>query len=234
MKTRRSFIQNGSLATVALLTIKPFQSFSNTVKKITGYTLKNKKVILLHSGTQKKHFQYNIEKINKIQNNTANVLLVENGNTKMPLQFDVLTNFDKIANKSFNIVFKGDIKIGVVKAFAGQKNALINTNKIASHLKEIEKCHLVICISALGFKNKVAIDDIKLAQRSNNIDIIIGNNLANYTTYPFIAQNNAKQEVIIQASTNNDFGLSNIEIEFDELHTKKSIAINNLLTRIIG
>ncbi|MBL0145736.1 MAG: hypothetical protein IPP48_08220 [Chitinophagaceae bacterium] len=137
-----------------------------------------------------------------------------------------------LTNESYRIVYKGDIKVGVIKALAGEKNTVQRINTLSAYLKKEKDCQLVVCLSQLGFKNKVVLDDIKLAQQSTNVDVIIGGHLSNFSAYPFVAQNTNKAEVIIQSATDNGFALGNIEIEFDNTLAKKSIAINNLLTRI--
>jgi 5'-nucleotidase len=132
----------------------------------------------------------------------------------------------------FTIINKGGLKIGVIKVVASEKKVVTKINTLAKNLRTEHMCNLVVCLSHLGFKNKVVTDDIKLAQQSSHIDIVLSSNLANFSSYPYIAQNRNKEEVIIQSALDNGFGLSNIEIEFDELHTKKLIAFNNLLTRV--
>jgi 5'-nucleotidase len=47
-------------------------------------------------------------------------------------------------------------------------------NETAFELKTKHKCDLVICLSHLGLENKQQADDIKLAQSSSDIDIILG------------------------------------------------------------
>ncbi len=86
---------------------------------------------------------------------------------------------------------------------------------------------------ALGFKNKKGLDDRTLAERSTHIDIIIGNHAKNHSPFPVVARNREREEVIIHSAADNGFGLGNIEVEFDErTSAKRSLAINNLLTRL--
>lgn len=92
---------------------------------------------------------------------------------------------------------------------------------------------MVVCFSALGYKKQGGTDDLTLAEKSSHIDFIIGNHATNHNPFPVVARNSNRCEVIIHHAANNGFGLGNIEVEFDEnTNSKRSIGINNLLTRL--
>ena len=90
--------------------------------------------------------------------------------------------------------------IVIMKAIRGLiyfKDACIALNSIAGFLEEKWKCNLVICLSQLGFKNKGSMDDITLAGRSENIDVIPGGHSHTYMSTPYIVLNKQNREVII-------------------------------------
>ena len=67
-------------------------------------------------------------------------------------------------------------------------------------LKQNEKCDLVICLSHLGFKYKDEPDkvcDITLAQKTKDIDLIIGGHTHTFLDKPVIEKNLNGKEVII-------------------------------------
>jgi hypothetical protein len=238
MKSRRNFIQKGSFATLALIAAKPFNSIANTSFASTGISLQDNKIALVHNANTKKYQQLISKKITQLKSNANNMVLLQTGKSNDTYAFvgnDVAVQSElttALTNDSYKIIYKGDIKIAIVKANAGEKNTVQRINALSSYLKKEKNCHIVVCLSQLGFKNKVVLDDIKLAQQSSNLDVIIGSNPANFSANSFVAQNNSKEEVIIQSAIDNGFALGNIEIEFDDRQNKKNIAINNLLTRL--
>jgi 5'-nucleotidase len=89
----------------------------------------------------------------------------------------------------YRILNKGGLKIGILgvgielkglvpdKSFEGiiYNDPVANANRIAKELKKDKKCDLIICLSHLGYKyGGDKISDVKLAEQSENIDLIIG------------------------------------------------------------
>jgi 5'-nucleotidase len=71
---------------------------------------------------------------------------------------------------------------------------------ITKKLKEEEKCDLIICLSHLGFNNKNEPEkpsDVKLAQETKDIDIIIGGHSHTFLDKPVIYKNSAGKNVVI-------------------------------------
>lgn len=59
------------------------------------------------------------------------------------------------------------------------------THDIVKQLRQREKCHLVICLSHLGYKyNSNKIDDQKLAQQVSGIDLILGGHTHTFMNEP--------------------------------------------------
>ncbi|PVX49894.1 5'-nucleotidase [Balneicella halophila] len=61
---------------------------------------------------------------------------------------------------------------------------VIVTNRVAKHLKEVEKCDLVICLSHIGYSyDNSRISDVTLVKQIQNVDIILGGH-----THTFLEQ----------------------------------------------
>ena len=242
MNTRRKFLLQGSMATTALLIADPFKSLANALSPVTGYSMNDHKIVLIHTGNSNESIQHQtIKEVNLLKRNTGNLVHIHTGglneaNSKQ-MKYDVcmepaLTDAISLNDYDYSIIYKGNIKIGIVKVAAGGKEILEKINTISAHLKNEKNCQLVVCLSQLGYKNKTAVDDIQLANSSTCIDVIISGHPQNFSANTVIAQNSNKGEVIIHTSSGNGFALGNIEIGFDKKFNKNYIAINNLLTRI--
>ena len=112
----------------------------------------------------------------------------------------------------YKVFKKGSIKIGVFgigielnglvpKSLYGNTiyhDPIRKSNHYANHLKNELGCDLVICLSHLGFKYKgQKIDDINLAENTNNIDLIIGGHTHTFLNQPISKINPQKKEVLI-------------------------------------
>ena len=53
MKSRRNFIQQGGIATLALLATKPFKTFANSTFNTSGVSLNDNTIALLHNANTK-------------------------------------------------------------------------------------------------------------------------------------------------------------------------------------
>jgi hypothetical protein len=240
MNTRRKFLLSGSMASVALLTAKPFTALANTLAPVTGFSINSNKIILLHTGNYNPGNQYlAVQQITQLKKSTGNMVLLHAGNpvneNSGGLHFDSVlhpANCASVSANNYKIIYKDKIKIGIITAATGEKDTLHKTGALSVFLKKDKNCDLVICLSKLGFKNKTAVDDITLAENSTALDIIIGGHATNYTQHAVTAQNKNRHEVIIHSAANTGFALGNIEVGFDDAGNKNSIALNNLLTRI--
>jgi 5'-nucleotidase len=104
----------------------------------------------------------------------------------------------KHAIKPYRIFKKGRFKVGVFglgieleglvpkKLFSGTKyiDPVGIANDISRELKR-KKCNLIICLSHLGYRYKSQkISDVKLAQSTENIDLIIGGHTHTFLSEP--------------------------------------------------
>lgn len=112
----------------------------------------------------------------------------------------------------YKIIEKDNVKIGIfgvgvelaglvdkkLYAETQYKNPIIAANNMAEHLKHNEKCHLIICLSHLGYaykSNKVS-DNI-LAKETQNIDLIIGGHTHTFLEEPIKVKNKGNKITLI-------------------------------------
>ncbi|HMT30574.1 MAG TPA: metallophosphatase [Bacteroidia bacterium] len=75
---------------------------------------------------------------------------------------------------------------------------LVQSHQISSYLKRRKKCDLVICLSHLGHSYKSdKISDLKLAESSENIDLIIGGHTHTFLDEPVKIMNKHEKEVLV-------------------------------------
>ena len=135
----------------------------------------------------------------------------------------------------YKIYKKGHLKIGVLGVGIDLENLLdkkfingiiyndpiTNANKIASILKNDEKCDYVICLSHLGFKydtNKLS--DITFAEKTKNIDLIIGGHTHTFLEKPQAVLNSENKEVQITQVGWAGIWLGKIEVFFSSYNKK--------------
>jgi 5'-nucleotidase len=131
--------------------------------------------------------------------------------------------------KPYKIIIRDGIKIGIF-GLGVQLDGLVdkklyketvynNPIEVAQDmtriLKEEKKCDLVICLSHLGFKYKDEPEkpsDILLAQKTKNIDLIIGGHTHTFLDKPVIEKNSDGKDVLINQV--GCFGLNLGRIDF--------------------
>ena len=234
MKTRRKFLIQGGMAATALLAVNPFEAFSGNTS-LVNFSGNGTSLMLLHTGNvnSNSHYLKTTSQIAALKNENRNVMLV-NAGEEMPermqhINFDVSSapEGDALHNKGdYRIMYKGDIKIGVITAGATSVAAdpVAIVNKLSAWLKKEKNCDLVVCLSQLGYKNNNSADDLTLAARSKNLDIIIGGNSKKISPAPVIALNSNNEEVILHYADALETGLGKIAIGFNRQKQKNSIA----------
>jgi 5'-nucleotidase len=110
------------------------------------------------------------------------------------------------------IVRKGKLRIGIVSANISPSGLISPANfegvkylepyetaeAKAAWLKSVKKCDLVICLSHLGLDNKgEAPDDLRLAEKTKSIDVIIGGHTHTFMRNPAKKVNAVGDTVII-------------------------------------
>lgn len=140
--------------------------------------------------------------------------------------------------KPYKIFNKNGIKIGVfgigieLKGLVDPKlyketkyNDPVTVSQDMSRiLKEEEKCDLVICLSHLGYSNRNSprIDDVKLAAKTKDIDLIIGGHSHTFLPKPTIAENSVGEKVLINQVGCYGINVGRIDFYFDANKKKTS------------
>jgi 5'-nucleotidase len=99
-------------------------------------------------------------------------------------------------------------------------------------LKKEQKCDLVICLSHLGYKYKeepTKICDLKLAELTQDIDLIIGGHTHTFLDKPTIVKNSVGKEVLVNQVGCYGINLGRIDFYLDndkaKSHEAKSIIV---------
>ena len=233
MHTRRKFLIQGSIATTAMLALKPLETFASRLSGITGFNSYGKLTLFHTSITDHKSNHAVIQQIANMRRNNAIVLQAGKVTKQLeavPLMYDssVAEINDQVApNGGYKIISKGNIKTGIISASPEDGDVIQKVNTLSAWLKKEKGCTVVVCLSQLGYDNKNATDDITLAVKSIYVDLIIGGNTKNYHQHPVILLNKNNEEVIIHAAANTDAAFGKIDIEFNERGLKKHISFSN-------
>ena len=147
--------------------------------------------------------------------------------------------------KPYKIFHKDGIKIGVfglgieLQGLVDKKNyketvyrdPIEIAQDMTRILKKEEKCDLVICLSHLGYDYKKSdenkVSDLKLAQKTQDIDLIIGGHTHTFLDKPTVVKNAAGQEVLVNQVGCYGINLGRIDFYFDnnKQNTAKGKAI---------
>lgn len=90
---------------------------------------------------------------------------------------------------------------------------------MAHTLRHTEKCHLVICLSHLGFiypKEPSRISDLTVARNTRDIDLIIGGHTHTFLNKPYVEKNIDGKEVLINQVGCYGLNLGQIDFYFEE------------------
>jgi len=134
-------------------------------------------------------------------------------------QFPLLTsNYDfsqtcmKDKTLPFRVFNKGGITIGVfglgieLEGLVGKSmygdtkylDPIAKANEMAAYLKTEKECHMVLCLSHLGFSYDTSkVSDKVLARNSKNIDLILGGHTHTFLDKPWLQQDLDGKEVMI-------------------------------------
>lgn len=223
MNSRRKFVKNSSLATAAFLAVNPFDVFAGIIPTSGNLFANGKCLTLLHSAEPnmmiKEEFMTYVSRAKKV---ASPIILNASQNTVANTTIHLHT---EELSKQYSVLTQNGILTGFIHIADTDNDAIERINQMAFYLKHEKKCNLVVCISHLGFKNKTDIDDLTLAESSENIDIILQGNTANCSAKTFIARNSKKEEVIIQSSLSSTLPCGKLEIAFDETGIKKHVHV---------
>lgn len=147
-------------------------------------------------------------------------------------------NFDETKLKGivkpYQVFVKNGVKVGVIgvgidlKGLVSEQlhkgiiynDPIVSANQFATYLKNEKKCDAIICLSHLGFEyQNDKVDDKKLAQKSLDIDVIIGGHTHTFLPKPVTVKNTQNKEVIINQVGWAGLQLGKIDLFFDSAKT---------------
>lgn len=233
MHTRRKFLIQGSIATTAMLALKPLKTVASTVSRFAGYNGYGKLIFLHTAIPDQQNNPAMLQHISNIQRDNAIVLQAGQVSQQAgPGKLTYDTGINEINNETaipggYKIIRKGNIKTGIITANPQDGDVLQKVNDLSAWLKKEKGCIVVVCLSQLGYKNKNTPDDISMAKQSNHLDLIIGGHTKNFHLQPVILLNNNNEEVIIHSAAADAAGFGKIDIDFNELGQKRHISFAN-------
>ena len=150
--------------------------------------------------------------------------------------------------QAYQVFEKDGLKIGVFglgvelnglvpKALIGDTRYLDpikKANQTAAFLKNEKGCHLVVCLSHLGFHYKEEkVSDIALAIQSEHIDMILGGHTHTFMDKPYIQTNSDGKPILVSQVGWAGMVLGRIDIVFDRKSQQicfncKNIPVNQM------
>lgn len=97
-------------------------------------------------------------------------------------------------------------------------NPIETAQEMSKVLKQQEKCDLIICLSHLGYSYRDYAqkpDDLKLANATNNIDLIIGGHTHTFLDKPTIVKNSDGKNMLVNQVGCYGINLGKIDFYFD-------------------
>ncbi len=213
MKNRRSFLKESTLATASLIFCGINAKGENNL--ISSNRMSNNTLTILHGINSslleknkiKTHFN------NLAQNNDRSIISIDQLNSQE--QYCIV----KTTFQTAGIIYS--------KHLSKSPNQLIKEiNILATELKEIHNCTIVIC--ELPYNDHHSFNKIenKIAYQTANLDLIISNTEKNsYEVY----LNKLGQEVYISHNNIHSNDFKQIEFTFNHLNQKNNIELKNIV-----
>lgn len=148
--------------------------------------------------------------------------------------------------RPYSVFEKGGIRIGVLgvgielRGLVPEKlyeatqylDPVKKANEVADHLRNVEKCDYIICLSHLGYKYAdEQVDDIKFARNSQNIDLILGGHTHTFMSKPDIISNRENKPVMINQVGWAGILLGRVDILFERNAKNRCSTCQNLIVR---
>ena len=143
MNTRRKFLIQGSLATTAMLAIKPLDALARVTPTLERLTAMPHSLVFLHTTNldpcqDKQTIQY----ITDIKKSNANLILLKAGkdtpDEAAALRYDASIEGNDLSaiTGEYRILSKSNIKIGIISAKPGEPNTIQKVNELSAYLKK--------------------------------------------------------------------------------------------------
>jgi 5'-nucleotidase len=131
--------------------------------------------------------------------------------------------------KPYKIIEKGPVRIGVtgvsidLVGLQGETNRgsfayfdpVEKLQEQVNFLRKNKNCHAVVVLSHLGYQySSEKIDDIKLAQRTEGIDVILGGHTHTFLDEPTVVKNKAGKKVVINQAGWAGLKLGHLQFEY--------------------
>jgi 5'-nucleotidase len=146
--------------------------------------------------------------------------------------------------KPFLVLKKGHLRVGLIglgvelKGLVpdklcegvGYRDPISAANSVASYLKKKERCHLVIALSHLGFQYQSdKVSDLHLAEKSQNIDIILGGHTHTFLDAPVFVKNISGRDVLIHQVGWAGVRLGRVDLFFEKSLNKNSVSTQTVI-----
>jgi 2',3'-cyclic-nucleotide 2'-phosphodiesterase (5'-nucleotidase family) len=225
MTNRRKFLIKTGIAATGLMVAKSFEAVAKQSSSWSGMGFNYNSITFLHTSAAG---EIVASQIKKVAAKNTNIVLLNAGyhsSETQQVNFDAsMDSLNETFEGAYNIIYKDNIKIGVIAANDRENDLLSSINNLSAYLKKEKNCQLVICLSQMGYKQKNYLDDITLAEKSYNIDMILGKQAALTPARPVIAKNKNKAEVILQYTKDSEAVLGKIKIGFSPAGNKHHIS----------
>ena len=227
MHNRRKFLIQSGMAATAILVTKPYQTFAGISGNAQNSGNPNR-LLFLHTDTPGDSRVIN--HIYSLKNKNTNLLLINSGKSisgqQTNIKFDVSRADRNLLPdlSDYRVLYKDNIKIGMINISAGSNEEVSRINNVSKWLKKEKNCQLVVCLSQLGYKNPHGLDDLKLAELSTHLDVIISGNSKNFSANSNIILNRNNEEVIISHSADHLNKMGVFSIGFNSIMQKNNIA----------
>lgn len=144
--------------------------------------------------------------------------------------------------QDYSILNKGGVRIGLIgvgidieglvdpNSYKGMQylDPIPVVNRLAKMLKQEKKCDFVICLSHLGYKyDSDKVSDVKLAEQSRNLDLILGGHTHTFLDEPVQIKNLDGEIVTINQVGFAGIRLGRLDIVFNKKTGKKQIFANH-------
>lgn len=216
------------MATTAMLAVKPFETMARITAPFTGLGSSQAKLLFLH--TTGLNPSPDLWAVPALTGSHSHVIHLHAGkempgkNNPFPFDASASATVEPAAITSdYKIIKKGYLRIGIITAKPGEQDVIQKTATLSAFLKKVKNCHMVVCLSQLGYQHQNAADDLTLAKKSTHIDVIIGGHKDNFHAHPVIALNQTDKEVIIHSAPGDPAACGILNFDFDGYGQKRSI-----------
>nr|WP_295864053.1 hypothetical protein [uncultured Chitinophaga sp.] len=138
----------------------------------------------------------------------------------------------------YKIVYAGSLKVGITgvgpKLPAGSGVSVLSpvqeANETAIRLKQEHGCHVVVCLSHLGYKQPENVaDNREVAMRSTHIDFVVGGHQEKIIRTTTVLRNARDHEVYLSQAGTNGMMTGFLKMQFDEDRNRCGITPGSIM-----